>query len=439
MYNLKSMGNETWEIKLSCAHTVINCHHSNDVVETKAQWEYFKDVYLPFHTERVYKVGDNNSQLIQINSTTIHVLEKDSDDIKCIIDFGRNVLVKRIDGKRVPSTIKTRLVTPQPKVNKPSCADIDDIIVILGLDEQDLDINMEHWVEEFGDRIINPIKPIGLTFGTDHRTACARIYTNNWVIDIQSKNLCGESDAFSNIQTSNSDSELDSNPEVNRFEELENLYGHMDTNIFEFMTEGMVNRFNDPSNSYYRDAWTGYIKKTTDDLGLFEGKTFEEMWKSKMLSDKKGLRNATCFNIHNMVSAEYHPRAEYLDIKFKLEYAKWNSSPKTLDYSREIAKYWMYFKNLLMSDSEMIKFFQMAFDEINSVTKITMEQDLINEMKYQRADIICLQEVSVVKHQKLMSSEFQDHMESYGYILSIPVITEGVKTYGAIIVKKSLM
>ncbi len=281
-----------------------------------------------------------------------------------------------------------------------------------------------------------------MTFGTDHRTACARIYTNDWVIDIQSKNLCGESDAITNITTSNTsnpDSESELNREVNRFEELENRYGHMDTNIFEFMTEGMVNRFNDPDNSYYRDTWTNCIEKTTEDLGLFEGKTFGEMWKSKMLSDKKGLRNATCFNIHNMASAEYHPRAEYLDMKFKSEYSKWNGSPKTTDYSREIAKYWIHFKNLLMTDVEMVNFFQMAFDEVNSVTKITMEQDLINEMKYQRADIICLQEVSAVKHQKLMSPEFQDQMESYGYILSIPVITEGVKTYGAIIVKKSLM
>lgn len=426
------MGAETWEVQLKSGHTVINCHHSNNNAKTIDEWTYFKDVYLPAHPERVFKVGDNNSQLVQINPTTIQVLEKDSDDIKCTIDFGRRVLVKKIDGKRIPSTIKTRLVTPQNKVNKPSCADIDDIIVILGLDEQDLEISMEHWVEEFGVRITNPNQPIGMRFGTDHRTACALITTPNETIRIQSKNICGESSSIMTSIRSSSD------PEDIRFNELEARYGHMDKNIFEFMTEGAIARYNDTTNSYYRDTWARCVTKTTEDLGLFEDKTFAEMWKSKTIASKDGLRNATCFNIHNLVPASYHPRADYLDMKFSREYAKWRESESTTEYSKKIAEYWMHFIGLLKADPEMVKFFIQFFDEVNSVDKITMEQDLLNEMENSRTDIICLQEVSVDDYHKLTSIEFKQKMETYGYVLSIPPFVERTKTYGAIIVKNNM-
>jgi hypothetical protein len=470
-YVLSRMGKETWELVLKSGHTVLNCHHSNDVKDTTAQWEYFRDVYLPLHPNRVYKVGDNNSQLVQINPTTIQVLEKDSDDVKCTIDFGRRVIVKNTNGVRIPSTIKTRLVTTQAKVNKPSCADIDDIIVILGVDEQNLDVSSEHWVEEFGVKITDPVQPIGLTFGTDHRTACAQIKTTihveqtgwtSWfyslicarapslsqiqTITIQSKNLCGESDALPSGSApptnpiGQDDVEVNSEPNSDaRLKELEQQFGDMDTNIFEFMTAGTIARFNNPENLCYRDAWESCIKQTTDDLGLFEGKTFGEMWKTKMISDKKGLRNATWVNIHNLVPASYHTRAEYLDLKFKSEYAKWVDSDTTNNYCKQIAKYWIHFKELLMTNQMMMNFFKMAFDEINSVTKITMEQDLLNEMEHSRTDIICLQEISVIKYQKLTSPEFQAQMNAFGYILSVPPLLKDTKTLGGVIVKKTLV
>ncbi len=472
-YMLSRMGKETWELRLNSGHTVLNCHHSNDVKDTTDQWEYFRDVYLPLHPERVYKVGDNNSQLVQINPTTIQVLEKDSDVVKCTIDFGRKVIVKNTNGVRIPSTIKTRLVTTQAKVNKPSCGDIDDIIVILGVDEQNLDISSEHWVEEFGVKITDPVQPIGLTFGTDHRTACAQIKITTHIeqtgwtswfyslicaqapslsqtqtITIQSKNLCGESDALPTgsappTQTNpigQDDVEVNSEPNPDaRLKELELQFGDMDTNIFEFMTAGTIARFNNPENSLYRDSWARCIKQTTDDLGLFDGKTFEEMWKGKMLSDKKGLRTATWVNIHNLVPASYHPRAEYLDLKFKSEYTKWVNSDTMDNYRKKIAEYWIHFKELLMANPVMVNFFKMAFDEINSVTKITMEQDLLNEMEHSRTDIICLQEISAVKYQKLTSPEFQTKMDAFGYALSIAPMPQDTKTLGGIIVKKTLV
>ena len=436
--DIKLMGQETWEVRIRCGHTVLNCHHSNDDDSALRQWTYFKDVYLPTHPERVYKVGDNNAQLVQINPTTIQVLEKDSDNVKFTIDFGRRVLVKKIDGKRIPSTIKTRLVTPQNKVNKPSSADIDDIIVILGLDEQDLEISMDHWVEEFGVRITNPTQSIGNTFGTDHRTACALITTPDHTIRIQSKNICGES-KVAETSTKTTDVQILSDPEEIRFNELEAQYGHMAKNIFEFMTEGAIARYNDPTNSYYRDTWARCVDQTTEDLGLFEGKTFADMWKTKIMASKTGLRNATCFNIHSLIPTSHHPRAEYLDMKFTSEYAKWNKSESTTEYSKKVAEYWMHFIGLLKADPKMVRFFIMFFDEVNSVDKITMEQDLLNEMENSRTDIICLQEVSVDDYHTLTSTEFQQNMESHGYVLSIPPFVEGTKTYGAIIVRNGMV
>ncbi len=435
--DLRLMGLETWEVQLMSGHSVLNCHHSNNNDQTISQWTYFKDVYLPVHPKRVYKVGDNNAQLVQINPTTIQILEKDSDDVKCTIDFGRRVLVKKIDGKRIPSTIKTRLVTPQPKVNKPSCADIDDIIVILGLDEQDLEISMDHWVEEFGVRITNSTQPIGERFGTDHRTACAQITTPDETVTIQSKNICGES-KVAEASTETIDVQTPSDPEDIRFNELEVQFGHMTKNIFEFMTEGAIARYNDSTNSYYRDTWARCVAQTTEDLGLFEGKTFAEMWKDKTMSAKKGLRDATCFNIHNLVPASHHPRAEYLDMKFSREYEKWKELESTTEYSKRIAEYWMHFIRLLKADPEMVQFFIMFFDEVNSVDKITMEQDLLNEMENSRTDIICLQEVSVDDYHTLTSAEFQQKMELCGYVLSISPFVAGTKTYGAIIVRNNM-
>ncbi len=411
------MGVETFEHTMRNGLTVVSSHHSNDAVLTQKQWEYFATTYLPAHPERVYHIGDSNSRIRRNSDTKIDLLDKESDKVKCTIDLGRKFVIKSNENI-INTTIKVRWWTTQPKDGLFVACDIDEVLVILGENEKDAEVSIEHWIEEFGQKITDPTQAISATFPTDHRTACAKVEG----LVYKSKNLCGESDAAPTTGP------VEATESTNPFES-------MDTNIFEFMLGGAYDLFKP-----IQPQWEALKDKVTEDLGpmMLDDKpvTFRKAFESKKISDKDGLRSAGWTNIHNLLPRGYHPRMDYLHDKFDAEYAVWEASPKTTERMKLIARYWLHFKQLVMADPTFADFIRTAFEEINTVTKITMEEDILKETQGKLADIICLQEVSVAKHQRLIM--LQSTLEAHGYTLILPPVVEGVKTYGGMIVKSEL-
>lgn len=414
------IGHETFIARLNTGATVVSCHHSNDATKTKAQWDAFSQ-WLESNRTRVYKVGDSNYKIRPKSNTEVDLLDKETDKLVWTINLGRKYLIKK---NTINTTVKVRFFTTQPKDGILSACDIDEVLVILGDDEQDADISMEDWVEEYGVIITDPNQAIGASFPTDHRTACARVNG----ITIKTKNVCGESDA----DPSNDISE----PIGASVCTESNSWAKADTNILEFMSAGSFERF-----KIIKPIFEALKDQVSEDLGPIEkdGKlwTFRQLHKAKEISGKDALRTATWVNIHNMLPRGYHPFMDHLHDKFEQSYDAWMSSPKTTEYAKQIAHYWIYFKALV--EDRLKEFIKTAFDELITIKKITMEEDLELEMQGQLADVICLQEVSLARHQRLTCPKFVSKLEVYGYVLQIPPYESVVKTCGAIIIRANLI
>ncbi len=424
------IGHETFAVGIPGAK-VISCHNSNDIKITMTQLNSLAQL-LALTPERVYYAGDNNWVIRHVTGsrTAIELLDKETNKVSGVIEFGRVVILGK---STVPTTVKVRWWTNQSgKDLDPKKSVIDRIIFFPSMDEQEMPeeyFGIDDWVEEYGVKIESD-QGISATYPTDHRTACASFQG----MCIKTKNLCGESDASPST-------------EVVSGTTSESEYSKRNTYIFEFLSGEAYKEFNEE----LRELWEELKTQVTTDLGPItvpgsdEGpKTFKQCWLDKHISDKEGLRSAGWCNIHDLAepsafdpSSEAHRFASYLREKFEVEYTKWEKSPKTTPRARELARYWIHFKSLVMSKSRFQEFIHRTFEEIVSVTKITMEQDLELEMTGQLAHVICLQEVSKAKHIRLTA--MVPLMAGLGYTLCIPPYESFDKTCGAIIVRSELI